>query len=159
MKNEKPIVIMYDTCGVLANYWKTNSLYLPEYLLPEGEKVDVITEGVLSELNSLGSGKGCTKIPTYNVLNQIYSYWSKGKIIISESKIEEGLRKRLPHILKNVSINNNQRVGRGEESIIASSINEFKRHEIKIVTMDSDIPNLIKGLSLRDRIEVIDPTI
>jgi len=151
-------VIIYDTCGLIITYWRTGSFYLPKSLYNEG--IHVVTAGVIDELSNLNSGNGSVKISTYPLLNKIYSAWACGELTIDDkSKIDQKLKDRLPQILRNNSPKKNQRVGVGEESIIASLTKRFKKNEVIIVTQDSDVANLLEGLNLTERVKTINPEI
>ena len=88
------------------------------------------------------------------------SAWACGELTIDDkSKIDQKLKDRLPQILRNNSPKKNQRVGVGEESIIASLTKRFKKNEVIIVTQDSDVANLLEGLNLTERVKTINPEI
>jgi len=129
-------IFIYDTCALMDIYLKYAEEYFSKELLEKG--IHVIPNEVMGELNDKRY---------YQIKNLLYQRDAEKFIAIESADLPQGLEEKLPHILRNISKKSNSRIGKGDKEIIALAL-LFSGEPIRILSADSDIPNLIKGLNL-----------
>ena len=130
-------IFIYDTSALLDLYQRYQEEFLSEEILLSG--MHVIPKKVMEELDSMKNNSRLKSI--------IYQRFGEGFLCIEEGEFPRGLESRLPEILKKASGKENIRIGEGDKGVLALAI-LFRGEPIKILSRDSDISNLVKGLNL-----------
>ena len=135
-KDSESTIFIYDTSALIDIYCRYGKKFFSEKLLKEG--MHIIPGKVIEELKNKRS---------YQIMNLIYQRDAEQLMTIQSSKLPGDLEGRLPKILKGVSPFNNSRIGEGDKETIALAL-LFSGESVRILSTDSDIPNLITGLNL-----------
>ncbi len=134
-------IFIYDTSALLDLYQKYQEEFLSEKVLSSG--IHVIPRKVMEELNSMKNNSKLKSI--------IYQRLGDGGLCIEEVEFPKGLESRLPEILRKASEKENVRVGEGDKGVLALAI-LFRGEPIKILSTDSDIYHLVRGLNLNNTV-------